>query len=141
MPSEEHKAYGTWTLLRICIKNASFKMPLLCFECSSSLFESRVFRIAVPARAENTILQNDFKQFESAFFFLDPQTVSKRKLFVLIRRFQKPVFNGVIHLLLSSSTQGLASTILLLNQFYVMPTIHQDFRNSTLEPKFIITFK
>ena len=44
------------------IKNASFKMPLLCFSCFNSLFASDFLKIVVPAPAGSTILQNDAKQ-------------------------------------------------------------------------------
>ena len=54
---------GNRTWLRICIKNASFKLLLLCFSWFNSLFASHVFKNVVPARAGTTLLQNDFKRF------------------------------------------------------------------------------
>ena len=51
--------------MRICIKNASFKLLLLCFSCFNSLFASHFFKFLVPARAGTTFLQNDFKWFYS----------------------------------------------------------------------------
>ena len=57
------KSHAGWNLLRICIENASFKMPLLCFSCFNSLFTSHFFKNVVPASAGSTILQNDFMHF------------------------------------------------------------------------------
>ena len=57
------KTYAGWNCLRICIKNASFKLPLVCFSCFNSLFASHFFKNVVPASAGSTILQSDFMQF------------------------------------------------------------------------------
>ena len=58
--------------MRICIKNASFKLLLLCFSCFNSLFASHFFKNMLPAYTGSMILQNDFKQFQSKFSFFWP---------------------------------------------------------------------
>ena len=66
-PSQMQKTYPPRIVLRICIKNASFKLLLLCFSCFNSLFASHVFKNVLPAYTGSMILQNDFKQFQSKF--------------------------------------------------------------------------
>ena len=79
----QKNCYG-WIIMRICIKNAGFKMPPLCFSCFNSLFASHVFKIVLPAHTGSTILQNDFKQIRSFFHFFHPQTASTRAFFVIL---------------------------------------------------------
>ena len=59
-------------MIRICIKNASFKLLLLCFSCFNSLFASHFFKNVLPAYTGSMILQNDFKQFQSKFSLFWP---------------------------------------------------------------------
>ena len=65
MPSEEPKNYAPSTLVRICIKNASFKMHLSWFLWSNSLFAPHVLKKVLLASMGSTILKNDFEYFRS----------------------------------------------------------------------------
>ena len=58
-------------------------MLLLYVSCSNSLFGKHVFKIAVPVQAGTTFVQNDVKQSNEQFCFLDPHKYSIRSLFVL----------------------------------------------------------
>ena len=59
-------------MLRICIKNACFKLLLLCLSCFNSWFASHFFKNVLPAYTGSMILQNDFKQFQSKFSLFWP---------------------------------------------------------------------
>ena len=58
-------------MMRLCIKNASFKMSLSWFLCSSSLFAPHFLKKVLLALMGNTILKNYFEYFRSKISLFD----------------------------------------------------------------------
>ena len=98
MPSELKKSRAGRNWLRICIKNASFKIPLSLFYCSNSFCASPFLKIMLPALVGSTILQKDFTQIRSFFKNVAPKRPQKEHvlssflLLSLLWPFRSPFF-------------------------------------------------
>ena len=72
-----------WNLMRLCIKNASFKMPLSWFLWFNSLVASHVFKKVLLASVGSTILKNDFEYNRSKNSLFWPPNGKKKVDFVV----------------------------------------------------------
>ena len=67
--------------MRLCIKNASFKMPLSWFLWSNSLFASHFLKKVLLACMGSTLLKNDFEYFRSKISLFWPPNGFKMSRF------------------------------------------------------------
>ena len=71
-------------MIRICIKNASFKLSLLCLSRFNSLFASHFFKNVVPAQRGTHFCKTTSSNFNQNFQIFDPQTASIRAFFAIV---------------------------------------------------------
>ena len=80
-PSEMQKKYPPKTLVRICIKNVSFKMHFcLHLHCNSFFFQFFP-KMCFPPSVASTFLKTDVKHFASKFSLLSPPNDPHKNIF------------------------------------------------------------
>ena len=84
VPSRKQKKYPRWNWLRICIKNASFKLHLLWFSCFNSLFASHFSKMFFLLERGTHFCKTTSSNFNQFFCFFDPQMASMRAFFVIV---------------------------------------------------------